>query len=212
MEKQQITRIPYKYLEILETLPEETVWKIFKNILWWSYEIDGIWKVYQNLMMVDIENINISAWKWKKWWRPKEEKPQVIEKITPGYEEEKPQVMKNDNQEENRIEEISKEEYKIDEWKKEKYLCDKTSSEFVELWNKQDDIWKLPHVRIETDQIKTSWWKIRKLYTWQNIIDWLDNYFWEIEKRDKNSDYWKHRFTAREFLDRKWWLQKFVNL
>ena len=49
-------------------------------------------------------------------------------------------------------------------------LCDKTSSDFIELRNKQDSKWKLPHVRIETEQIKTSWGKIRKLYTRDNVL------------------------------------------
>jgi len=96
--------------------------------------------------------------------------------------------------------------------KEEVTLCDKNFSDFIELWNKQDKKRKLPQVRIATEQIKTARAKTAKLYTRDNIILWLDNYFWEIEKRNKDTDYSKHRFTAWEFLQRQGWLQKFINL
>jgi len=85
----QITRIPLKYLNILETLSKESVWKIFINILWWNEKLDKNEVIFYNLIMTDVNNINklVEIWKkqghhWIKWWRPK--------KITPGGYENKP--------------------------------------------------------------------------------------------------------------------------
>lgn len=82
---QQITRIPLKYWPIFNTLSNESLWKIFKNILGWNEKLNETELIYFNLIMCDINAINKKAWDWYKWkeywnkwkeywklwWRPK---------------------------------------------------------------------------------------------------------------------------------------------
>ena len=89
MENQTLIRIPLKYWPIFNTLQNESVGKIFKNILSWCEKLNEIETVYYNLIMTDINAIQYQVviwqkhwikWKeyWKLWWRPKKNN-----KITP---------------------------------------------------------------------------------------------------------------------------------
>jgi len=92
MEKSQIVRLPRKYTELFLSMSNEEVWKLIKNLLNKTSDIKLEWiiQIYYNMIIVDLDNLENSAMNWWKWWRPKK-------KITPGYEKEKPPVMKNDN-------------------------------------------------------------------------------------------------------------------
>lgn len=68
MEIQQITRIPIKYWPILNRLSNESVGKIFKNILLMEENLNDEEKIYYDLIMIDIIAINKKAWFWSKWW------------------------------------------------------------------------------------------------------------------------------------------------
>lgn len=79
MKEQKITRIPLKFRELFCTIWNESVWKIFKNILGWNENLNDTENIYFDLIMNDINEINKKAGDWNKGWRPKK-KPKVIEK------------------------------------------------------------------------------------------------------------------------------------
>jgi len=106
MNNSQITRVPLKYLPILQTLWKESVWKIFLNILWWNEILNDMEKIYFNLIMVDINNIqwqvNIGKkyWiEWKEYWklggRPKKTVEGDIIKTPPRVNEKTPNISKD---------------------------------------------------------------------------------------------------------------------
>ena len=202
MDKQQITRVPLKYWPILNTLSNEIVWKIFKNILWWNETLDNIESMYFDLMMVDIQAINKRAgdwikwkeywleWKdyWKLWWRPKGGK-----EITPkGGLNNPPRLDKTSinketiKEKKDVVELLSKEEIDIytnelqiiwkmiENW----YLVIKKTKELTGLINWVRDMAKdyLPR--------KEDWtlnWNIWKVYTNQR-----EEYFKTLPKSKKN--------------------------
>lgn len=87
---QQITRIPLKYLEILKTQSKESVWKLFINILWGREKLNDNERIFFNLIMVDVNNINKQAENWKKWGAPKKKTPKKDNKdilLTSNQEE-----------------------------------------------------------------------------------------------------------------------------
>lgn len=94
MEKElQIIRLPRKYAEITQILSLEEKWKLLDAILFYQEkEINLEWhtKVLFELIKVDLDNLHKAVKWWNKWWRPKKQKPQVIEN-------EKPQVIENPN-------------------------------------------------------------------------------------------------------------------
>lgn len=96
MDKQQIVRIPKKYWPILQTISDESVGKIFKGIFLWQENLEGIEKIYYDLIMTDINNIqsNVEIWQkfWNLGWRPKK-KGGVIEKETGGLWKTKPNTI-----------------------------------------------------------------------------------------------------------------------
>lgn len=95
MDNQTLVRIPLKYWPILNTLNNESVGSIFKNILWWNEKLSETESVFYNLIMVDVNAINNRALSWVKWWRPKENKPKVIEVAEPKViAEVKPNLVK----------------------------------------------------------------------------------------------------------------------
>jgi len=120
IESSQITRIPYKYLEILKTQKIESVWKLFINILWWNEELDDNEMIFFNLIMTDVNNINHRANEWIKGWRPKKEESQGW-----GYWNQKPMVTKNDN-----LDKISKDKTRKEKIKK-NILKNTKSDDFV---------------------------------------------------------------------------------
>lgn len=94
VKESQIIRLPKKYGNLIATLSNEEAGKILKKMFWIDEEMAKLTKVYSDIIMVDIWNMEIFALNWSSWGRPKKEKPPVI---TPGYENEKPPVTKNDN-------------------------------------------------------------------------------------------------------------------
>lgn len=197
MDKQQITRIPLKYWPILNTLSNEIVWKIFKDILWWNETLNDIESMYFDLMMVDINNINKSAWDWVKgkeygilWWRPK-----GIKEITPqGLESKTPRLDKTS---------IDK---NIDDYQ-----------EFKTKWNNIPVLWIawkwLPKIMVDNPALINEYKKKRNIYDFEQIRLWLQNYCRYIQWLPKDDKwYYLHRFNAIEFLGRKGWLDKFINM
>lgn len=111
MEQSQIIRLPRKYWELFSTLSNEEAWKLIKELFWYDAKIDGLTRVYRDMIWVDINNMETSAKNWIKWGRPKNKK-------TPGYWKSKPQVIENDNLNEEKIKEKKWNEEKISEEKK----------------------------------------------------------------------------------------------
>ena len=113
-----------KYSEILQTISNENVWKIFKNILGWKENLNQLENMYFDLIMTDIDAIDKRAWDWNKGWRP-ESKPKVIEKVKPKViEKVKPSIVKTSIVKTN-----------IDKISKEKISNEKKFLEFVFFWD-----------------------------------------------------------------------------
>lgn len=115
MEKElQIIRLPRKYADILQILSLEEKWKILDSILYYNEkEIELNWttKTLFELIKVDLDNLHKMASWWSRWWRPKKEKPMVIEK-------EKPRVEENQNQKKGKESKVK--EIKTIYWKENK--------------------------------------------------------------------------------------------
>jgi hypothetical protein len=84
----------------------------------------------------------------------------------------------------------------------------------ISCWN--ETIPKWIHCRGITESIKTIWKRIRKNYnTHEEYSDAMslaiDNYVKDIHRRNKDSDYYNHRFSLYEFLKQENWFQKFLN-
>ncbi len=99
MEKTQIIRLPKKYWELFSTLSDEEAGKLIKEIFWYERWIEWMTRIYRDIIIVDVDNMESSAINGGKWWRPKS-KPPVI---TPGYWKSKPPVIENDNLKEEKI-------------------------------------------------------------------------------------------------------------
>lgn len=173
MEQSQIIRLPKKYWELFSTLDNQEAWKLIKELFWYDTWVEWLTRVYRDMMKVDIFNMESSAVNWKKWWRPKKIK-------TPGYENEKPQVIKNDNLKEDKIIENKWNEKELRE-----YISDKSNESityyvikyFFGLW------WK----PAEDETIETIRKWIQEVMK-ENGIDSSEKMKWAI---DRWYEYWK---------------------
>ncbi len=185
MDKQQIWRIPKKYWELFETMSDEDVWKIIKCIFWTEIEMNWLTKTYYNIIKVDVENLNNSASWWSKWGRPKKNK-------TWGYEKDKPEDKKNNNQIKKREEKEREEKEKINKYIEENKnnAWWKLLDSFIKLWYK---CWNLEEYR---DWFKTM--IIDKHNLKQDILLWIIDrfyYYWKEEiKKNKSEKNWKSTF------------------
>ena len=213
MDKQQITRIPLKYWPILQTISNESAWKIFKNILDWNEDLNETEKIYFDLIMVDISNIDKKAWDWNKGWRPPK-KPMVIENVKPSIDKtsldktslEKETISSNDD--------ITKSN---DFDKKEISECfekviQQRNNTILKSKNWLRDFKQLPKINIPTKNMKDSF-SIRYKEVWkEGITLWLNNYTSDIENRKQdNTWYYNHRFDLYSFLKQSNWLLAFIN-
>lgn len=93
--------------------------------------------------------------------------------------------------------------------------CNELLNQFISAWNKVTVIfwWHkwLPKTIKVTDEIKKTFFDVCKKYNKSEIELAIWNYIKEIQKREKWTRYWEHRFTFYEFLKQKNWLQKFIN-
>jgi len=91
--------------------------------------------------------------------------------------------------------------------------------DFILSWNSIENIrqnWKivkwLPRTIKITNKLKSTWDKISKEYTEQEIKDATNKYIEKIEKTIPNANRdWTHRYTLFEFLTREKWLQNYIN-
>lgn len=176
MEKQKITRLPLKYWPILNMISNESVGKIFKNILWWNEVLDEKENVYFDLIVTDIDAIDKKAWDWDKGWRPKK-KPKVIEKSKPMDSDiTKPSIDK-----------ISIDKINIDEKRKEKKE-EKEKNKFLEfVYLSQEEFEKLKE-KMKYDSVVNA--EIKK----------LNDYIWQIGEEKARKKYASHYFTILN-----WW-------
>jgi hypothetical protein len=84
----------------------------------------------------------------------------------------------------------------------------------ITCWN--ETIPKWIQCRGITESIKTIWKRIRKKYQTHDEYSEamslaLDNYVNDIKMRNKESNYYNHRFSLYEFLKQENWFQKFLN-
>lgn len=206
MEKQQITRIPLKYLPILQTLGYENVWKIFINILWWNVELNDTEKIYFDLIFTDTNAIDKRAWDWNKGWRP-QKKPKVIKN-------KKPKVEENWNLSSTSIDSTSIDSV-IDKKEKEEVL-----EKVIEFWNskvllskyKIQDFKQLPKINIPTQNLKDTF-KVKLKEVWKDAIAlWINNYCNDIENRRQDEKwYYNHRRDLYTFLKQSNWLLAYIN-
>jgi hypothetical protein len=108
-------------------MENEEAWKLFKVIMWsGDIVLEGMSKIYFDMMSVDIWNIERkvswwSKWKehWEKWWRqPKTITPMGLWEETPkGLDSETPQVEKSKPQDK-----ISKDKIREDKIKQDKII------------------------------------------------------------------------------------------
>jgi hypothetical protein len=197
MEISQILRLPKKYWELFETMSNEEAGKLIKAIFTWDTgEIKGLTSTYYNIINVDLENLEKSATNWKKWGRPKKE-------ITPGYEKEKPLVIKSDNLKEEKDKEKDKgkdfkknyiKEYQefieINKWKK-NLSCIIIKS-FIDLWYKPTE-----DIDIFRDWVTT---RIIKVYQFnysdiERIVNNFYDYWKETTPQKRAGKNWKSTFA-----------------
>lgn len=103
--------------------------------------------------------------------------------------------------------------------KKEKEVKKYNIEDYVLSWNSIENIrqnWKivkwLPKTIKITNKLKSTWDKISKEYTEQEIKDATNKYIEKIEKTIPNASRdWTHRYTLFEFLTREKWLQNYIN-
>lgn len=190
MDTSQVWRFPKKYAELFKNLSNEDVWIIIKS-LFLNNTLDLEWlnKAYYDIIKVDLDNLEKSALNWSKWGRPKKKE----NSITPGYENTKPQVMKNDNlkerEEEREEEKEIKEELKIfsELWKENKSMM---SSYLMYVFL---DLWFIPNKKETVESFKL-WFKEKILDNYKidnttqikSIIDNFHTYWLEQEKKPKN--------------------------
>jgi len=111
----------------------------------------------------------------------------------------------------------------IKKYKKEKEVKENNIlyklEDFILSWNSIENIrqnWKivkwLPKTIKITNKLKSTWNKISKEYTEQEIKDATNKYIEKIEKTIPNASRdWTHRYTLFEFLTREKWLQNYIN-
>jgi len=129
MDTSQIWRFPKKYAELFKNLSNEDTWIIIKELFFWNWDnLEWLNKAYYDIIKIDLDNLEKSAINGKKWGRPKKEE---IE-ITPGYENKKPLVIKNDNLKKREREREREKESKIEIYRKFKHL-EITQEEFEKL-------------------------------------------------------------------------------
>jgi len=185
----QIIRLPKKYGELIFTLSDEEAGKILKRIFWKIEDLEWMTKIYSDIIISDVSNMELSAINWKNGGRPKTEKPQVI---TPGYKKEKPQVIKNNNLNERERER----EENIKENKKEK----------SELYGKYEEFKKIEQHKLNITELLVVyffdlWYIPAKDETLDNLRDWIVN-FAKMKKKTPNQmrdallswhTYWKEQ-------------------
>lgn len=89
--------------------------------------------------------------------------------------------------------------------------------EFKQKWNSVPEFWVakkwLPKIVVDNPTLIDEYKKKRKIYTFEQIRLWLQNYCRYMEDVPKDDKwFYKHRFTAIEFLGRKLWLDKYINM
>lgn len=173
MTTSQVWRFPKKYWELFKNISNEDTWIIIKEIFFWDWNnLTWLNKAYYDIIKVDLENLEKSAMNWKKWWRPKKEE-------TPGYENKKPQVMKNNNLKERERE--KEREKNIYSWASRSEVLEELhtiTKWWNETWNEQRQV---------TQALQEVYLKVRKKYTKEEIRQSLKVY--HEEKKDTERQY-----------------------
>lgn len=73
-----------------------------------------------------------------------------------------------------------------------------------------DEFWRPKCIKI-TKELETEYKKLKKDFSYEEIIIATTNYAKEIKWRDEKSSYAKHRFSFFEFLSQRNWLRNFIN-
>jgi len=187
MEQSQIIRLPKKYKDLIFTLSNEEAWILFKKIfwldIWWEWMVD----IYHWIIKSDLDNLEKSAVNWWKWGRPKKE--------TTGYENKKPQVMKNDNLKERERERERERESKIEVKDKEKYEED--LKKIIDFWNTE-----LNRKYEITLELKEAYKKIKIKHEREIIENVIVEYIEKCKKMDKQY----HLSPFKFFTQKNWFI------
>jgi len=193
---QQITRIPLKYWPILNTISDESVGKIFKNILGWSESLNETEQIYFDLIMVDINNIQlqVNIWStqwyhWNKGWRPKNNPPGDNLNNPPGDNLNNPKYSIVKNNKDKIKEDIESENLNdfLPPQELDKFIAHRT--EPFQRWVMK---WKQ----------KREWEKTRDLK--KRMTTWKNNYetnFWKIKPKSTDP-------TSKDYFE--WYKQNIV--
>lgn len=181
----QIIRLPKKYWDLINSLSNEDSWKLLKCMfsLDWC-ELEWLLKTYFEIIKVDLVNLEKWAVNWLKWWRPKKDK-------TPGYENEKPPVMKNDN--------LNEDKTSIN-IKKDKENYNEQLEKIIEYRN---NIFKEKR-QVTVDLLK-AYKNLRKKYTKEDFSKWFKEYCKKKVNEDK-----QYLLSPISFLTQKNWFISYL--
>jgi len=209
-ENNWIIRIPKKYWELLKTISNDEVWKIFKCIFNWDCQLEWISKIYYNLIKADIIQIEnkVNKWKewWKKWGRPIEKKPLGLWNL--GLWNKKPLGIEKNNPS---IIEYSRVENNIDKYNKENI-----KEKLIELYPNN---YKTPYIFFENlflsnidlqeevneDYIKKIYSKLTEIFDIRTDLD-NNEFIWELLKFIEYHSYERTEFKSTVWRLNTWFI------